>query len=220
MNLIYLDTSGPYLSIGLTKADQDFIKTQYALNEQAALILPALRELLAQGQLDLHQNIDAVFWAQGPGSFTGLRIAGSVAQALTLVIEKPLLGLSTLQVQAQSALQAHALKNAVELSSATVFMDARRGECYRALYRNNQGIMQQVGQVSLIQSVAREVKPHAENETVVFYDPLPQGQPDLNHQDRTILAALQLARYYYRGFDPLTYDVNKHLVPDYVRDPV
>ena len=71
-------------------------------------------------------DIDAFAVTKGPGTFTGLRIGISTIKGLACALDKPVLGISTLEVLA------------MQLTSQTLIcsmLDARRGEVYSALYR-------------------------------------------------------------------------------------
>lgn len=87
----------------------------------AEKLLPAIEAARLAAGLAL-ADLDALAVTIGPGSFTGIRTALSVARGLSLALRRPLWGLSTTQ--------ALALQGA-EASRATVaLIDARRGEVY------------------------------------------------------------------------------------------
>jgi tRNA threonylcarbamoyladenosine biosynthesis protein TsaB len=89
-----------------------------------------LGELLPNGNL-VDQGIDAIAYAQGPGSFTGLRIAASAVQGLAFANQLPAIAISTLACQAQTALRASAVGAEDTVLS---LLDARINEVYWALY--------------------------------------------------------------------------------------
>lgn len=97
--------------------------------QHAKQILPMIRQLLAEEQLSKNQ-IDGVAVGIGPGSFTGLRIALSIAQSLAYALSKPVFPVSSLL---SMALQAKTLDVSMQ-TAAPVFvgLDARMGEVYCA----------------------------------------------------------------------------------------
>lgn len=113
--------------------------------EASGQLLKHICELLTQCGGSL-QNLHAVAFGQGPGAFTGLRTAASVAQGLALGAGVDVIAVDSLMVVAEAAwLQAHALEPTEPpepLTQVGVVMDARMGEVYAARYarvRNNLG---------------------------------------------------------------------------------
>lgn len=86
-----------------------------------------VQEVLAEAGLALGQ-LDAIAVGQGPGSFTGLRIACGAAQGLAFGA-----GLPVIQVTTLEAMAAHALKDAA-VGGAVACIDARMHEVYAAIY--------------------------------------------------------------------------------------
>ena len=81
------------------------------------------------------QDIGACAVADGPGSFTGVRIGIGIAQGLALGAELPMIGVSTLATMAQGAWRK---TGATRVLAA---IDARMGEVYWAEYqRDEQGV--------------------------------------------------------------------------------
>lgn len=99
--------------------------------ESSRRVLPAALELLRQAGLAL-QALDAVAFARGPGAFTGLRTATSVAQGLAYGAGKPVLALDSLLIVAEDARVQCAGAAGFEVGVA---MDARMNELYAARYR-------------------------------------------------------------------------------------
>ena len=127
MNIIALDTSTPAFSIALACAEQTFTHYQWAPREHANLVLPCLETLLQQAGLNIAE-IDLFTVTCGPGSFTGLRIGLSIAQALAFAHAKPVVPLSSLLVLAYGAY--------VEFKHPHVLagLDARMQEVYWGAY--------------------------------------------------------------------------------------
>ena len=97
--------------------------------------------------------MDCFAVAQGPGSFTGIRIGVSTVKGLSWAADKPCTGVSTLAAMAWNGVSAGGLVCAV--------MDARRNEVYNALFRIADGRPQRLCEdraVSLT-SLAGELAP-------------------------------------------------------------
>ncbi|MGL5336801.1 MAG: tRNA (adenosine(37)-N6)-threonylcarbamoyltransferase complex dimerization subunit type 1 TsaB, partial [Enterovibrio sp.] len=101
--------------------------SELAQQSHAAKILPMVDDLLAPAQLSLNQ-LDAIAFGRGPGSFTGVRIGVSVAQGLAFASDLPLIGVSSLAALAQ---QAFRLQGSTKVLSA---IDARMQEIYAGGY--------------------------------------------------------------------------------------
>ena len=124
MNLLALETSTERLSIAILRDGVSFARDVDAGQRHSELALPLLNELLGESKLALHE-LDAIAFGQGPGSFTGVRIACGLAQGLAFGIGKSLVPVPT-----QLALAAQTGADAV-----AVAIDARMGEIYFAAYR-------------------------------------------------------------------------------------
>lgn len=86
-----------------------------------------LAEQLLQ-ELELEPSaLDAVAWANGPGSFTGVRIGAAAAKGLCWALELPAVPVSTLEAMAWHAGCCEGVVCAC--------MDARRAQVYNALFR-------------------------------------------------------------------------------------
>lgn len=88
------------------------------------IALPTVRALLEDEGLALH-DLSGIAFGAGPGAFTGLRLACSVAQGLAFGAGLPLLGVGSLEAMA------------LEAGSEQVYActDARMNEAYCAAYR-------------------------------------------------------------------------------------
>ena len=73
-----------------------------ALRDHSQRVLVSIEALLKEASMDL-ADLDAIAYGKGPGSFTGIRLAATIAQGLALGVGKPLVEISTLQTMAQTA---------------------------------------------------------------------------------------------------------------------
>src|SRR3990167_9676512 len=102
VNILAFDTAFSYCTIGLLHDKKFDVIDQLAPMQQSNLILPLIDNLLKSHSLAL-SALDAVCYGCGPGSFTGVRIAESVAKGIGYAINKPVLPVSSLALLAQSA---------------------------------------------------------------------------------------------------------------------
>ncbi|WP_111413196.1 tRNA (adenosine(37)-N6)-threonylcarbamoyltransferase complex dimerization subunit type 1 TsaB [Billgrantia lactosivorans] len=100
--------------------------------EHTRRLLPMVDEVLAEAGVSTIQ-LDAVAYGRGPGSFTGLRIAAGAAQGLAYGLERPLLGVSTLEALALAAHRHHGVEY------VATALDARMGEIYAGAWRCRDG---------------------------------------------------------------------------------
>ncbi|MEQ1963555.1 tRNA (adenosine(37)-N6)-threonylcarbamoyltransferase complex dimerization subunit type 1 TsaB [Xenorhabdus khoisanae] len=133
MRILAIDTATEACSVALW--NEGVVEAQFEISprEHTQRILPMVRDVLSKGNLSL-QQLNALAFGRGPGSFTGVRIGVGIAQGLALGAELPMLGVSSLKTMAQGAFR---LKGA---TNVLVAIDARMGEIYWGQYsRNSQG---------------------------------------------------------------------------------
>ena len=143
MNILAIDTSFEACSAALLTQGRVLQQYVFAPRQHAQLILPMIEALLDQSSLKL-ENLDALAFAAGPGSFTGIRIAASVIQGLAFAVNLPVVAVSTLQTMAQQAW------NQYQAEKVIVGVDARMGEVYWGVYQlDSDRIMQPISQDAL-----------------------------------------------------------------------
>lgn len=123
LNLLAIETSTELCSAALLRGDELFVEEVLAPNQHAERLAPMVRRLLARSGLAA-ADMDAFAFGQGPGSFTGIRIACGLAQGLALGAGRPVVGVSSFLALAEQA-------NASRVVAA---LDARMGETYLAAY--------------------------------------------------------------------------------------
>ena len=126
--LLAIDTATDRASVALGRAMQDALEENLdGARRHAAALLPMIARLLARADLGL-DGVRGIVLADGPGSFTGLRVGATVAKALSLTRGLPVLAAPSLMAR---ALAAAAGREAPVL----VTSDALRGDAYAAVYR-------------------------------------------------------------------------------------
>jgi tRNA threonylcarbamoyladenosine biosynthesis protein TsaB len=127
MNLLAFDTSTETMSIALAQGPRLWEHTGTGGAQASSSLIPAINALMAQAQLAFG-NLDAIAFGSGPGSFTGLRTACSVAQGLAFGAGVPVLPVDTLLAVAEEARHQHGVQRVMAA------LDARMDEIYAAAY--------------------------------------------------------------------------------------
>jgi tRNA threonylcarbamoyladenosine biosynthesis protein TsaB len=103
--ILTIDTSTRNAGAALAREGQVVAARSWrsAVNHTAEL-MPAVAHLLEGARLSV-PDLDGIVAALGPGGFSALRVGMSVAKGLALASDKPLVGISTLDAEAQPYLQ-------------------------------------------------------------------------------------------------------------------
>lgn len=141
MHILAMDTSNLPLSVAVITPER--VLGELTLNVErnhSIKLMPAIRSLLADVRLSA-QEIDLFVVARGPGSYTGVRIGVTTAKSMAWAVDKPLVGVSSLQV----------LAHAVPYFDGLIvpLFDARRERFYIGAYAWQDG--------GLIEVVAEQV---------------------------------------------------------------
>ena len=132
MIVLAIDTSSRYCSCAILEND-------VLLAESAELsglvhsesLMPMVDDCLTRANLTA-ADVDLFACVAGPGSFTGVRIGVCAVKGLAQAVNKPCVGLNTLEV----------LKNNLPGESIVCpIMDARRGQVYGAVYENGREVL-------------------------------------------------------------------------------
>ncbi|MEO8448792.1 MAG: tRNA (adenosine(37)-N6)-threonylcarbamoyltransferase complex dimerization subunit type 1 TsaB [Gemmatimonadota bacterium] len=122
-----LDTATDRLSAALGAPGEEVLERLVSgARRHAAEVAPVVEGLLAEAGVELG-DVGEILISDGPGSFTGLRVAAAFVKALARVRNLPVYRASTLMVRAVGALQ----QGRVTVGSLS---SALRGEVYRAAY--------------------------------------------------------------------------------------
>ncbi len=118
--LLAIDTSTRYAGVALADADRVLSsRSWYSAVNHTAELMPAVAQTLAAAQLTV-KNLAGIAVALGPGGFSALRVGMSVAKGLALASGRPLVGVGTLDSEAQPYLDSGL--------PVCALLDAGRGE--------------------------------------------------------------------------------------------
>jgi tRNA threonylcarbamoyladenosine biosynthesis protein TsaB len=126
--LIAFDTATERMTVALQRGDRVFAHDGEGGARASATLLPAIFHLLEDAAIAL-ADLDAIAFGRGPGAFTGLRTACSVAQGLAFGAGKRVLPIDSLLAVAEDA-------RAAGLAAPRVWalIDARMDQIYAAEY--------------------------------------------------------------------------------------
>ena len=134
MKLLAIDSSGLVASAAIV--EDDTLIAEYTVNYKkthSQTLLPMIDELVQMTEQPL-DGVDALAVAEGPGSFTGLRIGAATVKGLGLALQKPIIPVPTVDALAYNLYGCEKI--------ICPIMDARRNQVYTGLYRFENGKMQ------------------------------------------------------------------------------
>lgn len=131
MKILGIETTGSPSSVSLLDGDKNL--GEFTLNSKmnhSETIMPLIKSLLEMLHIAASE-VDYIACSGGPGSFTGLRIGASTAKAIGHGLNKKMVMVPTLDALAYNILESSRFIVPV--------MDARRGQVYTAVYKNETG---------------------------------------------------------------------------------
>ena len=153
MKLLALDTATERLALGVAHGARSWHLNAAGGALASTTLIPSALAGLSECGLTC-AALDGVACGVGPGAFTGLRTAVSVAQGLAFGAGKPVLAIDSLLIVAEDARwQSAALRPPGAPFALWVVMDARMDEVYAASYRHD-GQAWQVGQAPSLYDLA------------------------------------------------------------------
>lgn len=129
MKILALDTATEALSVSLAVGGQQIDRYLELERGHAEQVLTLIEQVLAEGGVVLN-DLDAIAFGRGPGGFTGVRLAASVAQGLAFGAGIGVVPVSNLAAVAQRVVL---LEPAVD--RVLVANDARMREVYWAQFQ-------------------------------------------------------------------------------------
>jgi len=133
MNILALDTSMGACSAAVLRSDGGALRLdarqEGMARGHAEALMPMVAEVLAAACIAA-RDLDLIAATEGPGSFTGVRIAIAAARGLALATGAKLYGTDSLTVMARDAL----VGDLSPKGPFAVAVDARRGMIYLGIY--------------------------------------------------------------------------------------
>lgn len=136
--ILSIDASTEACSVALLNGKEATDSYELAPRQHAKRLLPMIEDLLSKSQIGLNQ-LDAIACNVGPGAFTGIRIAVSVAQGLAYGAGLPTISLSSLANLAALG-YAKTMTNNKPKTDWLCAIDARMSEVYFAAYKIEAGL--------------------------------------------------------------------------------
>ncbi len=209
MKLLAFDTSSQALSVALTEDDTLLGKIDLNIKKNHSLtLMPAIDFLMTNAGLQ-PEDLDRIAVAQGPGSYTGLRIAVTTAKTLASTLNIDLVGVSSLAAIAAN----------VDVASKVVpLIDARRQNVYAGIYENGLSVSQEqhIELDKLMETLKTEETLIFTGELANFRELIAQTLPQakfVENAERRLPNAYQIARL-GAGYEPVNVDT---FVPEYLK---
>ena len=149
-NILALDTSTDACSVALHANGESHEIFKVIPRKHTHELLPMVQEILSQAGLSV-QQLDAIAFSRGPGSFAGLRIATGVAQGLAFAADLPVVPVSTLAALAQGFFRSTETNDSSRSNTEVITaLDARMDEVYWASFIQENGF----AKLSMIERVS------------------------------------------------------------------
>lgn len=144
MNILSIDTTADVCSLAVLVEGEAFVFHEERPRQHAKIVLTEAQNLIQKAGIQF-ADLDLVVFGRGPGSFTGIRIAASVAHGIAMSADCPIVPVSTMQSLAWKAAKQGA-------ASVWVALDARMSEWYfgRFSIQKETGIPQLIGEEQVL----------------------------------------------------------------------
>jgi tRNA threonylcarbamoyl adenosine modification protein YeaZ len=141
MKILGIDTTTSRLCLGLHVDGKFYGYSLQVGRSLSALLVPTIQRLTSALGLKI-ADIDYFACGLGPGSFTGMRIGLATIKGLSVVRNKPVIGISTLDILAKNAPVSERL--------IVTALDARRALIYCGTYKYTQGNLKRKSPYALL----------------------------------------------------------------------
>lgn len=205
MKILALDSSNQALAVALLEDDR--LVADFTLNvkkNHSISLMPAIDFLVVQAGWQ-PKDLERIVVAQGPGSYTGLRVAVATAKTLAYTLKINLVGVSSL----------YALAAETTTSGLVVpLINARRNNVYAGFYENGKAIRpdSHMALAAVLESVSQVEKVTFVGEVTAFQDQIAAVLPQATICE-TLPSAAALGKY-GQELEAVAID---SFVPDYLK---
>lgn len=132
MRILFLDTSTSVVTIAVIEDDNVlFMYHDEIIDDMSSKIMPIISSGFEKIKFSIN-DIDKVMVANGPGSFTGIRIGVTIAKVIAWSLKKEIICVSSLELYASTN---------VDTKYIIPMIDARRGFVYTGIYDNDLNVV-------------------------------------------------------------------------------
>ena len=184
MKVLAFDTSSKALSLAILEDKQVLAETMINIKKNHSITLMPVIDFLMASLDWTPKNLDRIVVAEGPGSYTGLRIAVATAKTLAHTLNIELVGMSSLL----------ALVPRQQEGLLVPLMDARRNNVYAGFYENAKPVFPEahLSFAEVIEKVKDAEQVTFVGEVRAFVEQIQEHLPQANYQE-TLPNAANLA---------------------------
>jgi tRNA threonylcarbamoyladenosine biosynthesis protein TsaB len=163
MKLLGIETTTKYFCLALYDNGRVYEYNLELGTRHSELLIPTFKRVLAYLGWEVGQ-IDYFACGLGPGSFTGVRIGLAAIKGLAWSLQKPVIGIPTLDILAMNA------RTIASKETILPVVDAKRDLIYCSAYKIKNGTLKRILAYSLLpkKELLAKIKPHY----IVFGDAL------------------------------------------------
>ncbi|MDD4893701.1 MAG: tRNA (adenosine(37)-N6)-threonylcarbamoyltransferase complex dimerization subunit type 1 TsaB [Candidatus Omnitrophica bacterium] len=161
MKILGIDTSTRFLCIGIYDGSRIYEYNLDLNRNLSALLTPTINRILnALGWQA--SDIDYFACGLGPGSFTGMRVGIAAIKGLAFSLNKPVVGIPTLDILAKNA--------SIHGAYVIPVVDAKRNLIYTSIYRNKDAGVKRIKPYMLLTADEFIKKAKIKGEAVILGD--------------------------------------------------
>ena len=204
MKVLAFDTSSKALSLAILEDKQVLAETTINIKKNHSITLMAAIDFLMSSLNLTPKDLDRIVVAEGPGSYTGLRIAVATAKTLAHTLNIELVGMSSLL----------ALVPRQQEGLLVPLMDARRNNVYAGFYENAKPVMPEahLSFAEVLEKVTDAEQVTFVGEVGPFVEQIQEQLPQASYQE-TLPNAANLALWAWGKEAASLHDV----VPNYLK---
>ncbi|MDO5725816.1 MAG: tRNA (adenosine(37)-N6)-threonylcarbamoyltransferase complex dimerization subunit type 1 TsaB [Tissierellia bacterium] len=210
MVILGIDTSGAYTCLAISKGDKLIAQMTFgASNDHSEQLIDYIELILKSAKLSI-KDIDLFASSIGPGSFTGTRIAIATVKAFSQALNKPVVGISTLEIL---------IENLSVLNTKAAIIDAKRDRVYAILKSNEEYILKEgIYAIEDFIDIAKDLPDLVicGEGTIVFKELLDNNNLKIANNDLNLHRAFNLCRLAKNKFEKEGADNIFELAPNYM----